>query len=316
MLKNFTLLFVEDDKETQEQMKIIMEDEVKDFYQAYNGEEGLALYRETKPDVVLTDINMPIMSGLDMAEKIKLIDKNQPILIMSAFDEKNILLSAINMGIDGFIVKPVDMIELNNKLTRIVQNLQSKMDDKEYRLQEFEKRKEEEIETLYQLAHFDVLTNIPNRYLFNERLEQAILEAKNRQIQFGLFFIDIDDFKQVNDTYGHKAGDHVLVRLTNSISEVIRNSDTLARIGGDEFAMIVEDLSDRDDMERLAKKIIEIVSTPISFEDKTISISCSIGISIYPDNTTSKEELIHFADLAMYAIKSTGKSHFSFYEEQ
>jgi diguanylate cyclase (GGDEF)-like protein len=316
MLKNFTLLFVEDDKETQEQMKIIMEDEVKDFYQAYNGEEGLALYRETKPDVVLTDINMPIMSGLDMAEKIKQIDKNQSILIMSAFDEKDILLSAINMGIDGFIVKPVDMIQLNNKLTRIVQNLQSKMDAKEYRLQEFEKRREEEIKTLYQLAHFDVLTNIPNRYLFNERLEQAILEAKNRQIQFGLFFIDIDDFKQVNDTYGHKAGDYVLVRLTNSISEVIRNSDTLARIGGDEFAMIVEDLSDRDDMERLAKKIIEIVSTPISFEDKTISISCSIGISIYPDNTTSKEELIHFADLAMYTIKSTGKSHYRFYEEQ
>jgi len=316
MLKNFTLLFVEDDKETQEQMKIIMEDEVKDFYQAYNGEEGLALYRETKPDVVLTDINMPIMSGLDMAEKIKQIDKNQSILIMSAFDEKDILLSAINMGIDGFIVKPVDIIELNNKLTRIVQNLQSKMDAKEYRLQELEKRKKEEIETLYQLAHFDVLTNIPNRYLFNERLDQAILEAKNRQIQFGLFFIDIDDFKQVNDTYGHKAGDHVLVRLTDSISKVIRNSDTLARMGGDEFAIIVEDVSDRDDMEMLAKKIIEIVSTPISFEDKTISISCSIGISIYPDNTTSKEELIHFADLAMYTIKSTGKSHYRFYEEQ
>ncbi len=315
MLKNFTLLFVEDDSGVQEQMKMMLQDEVKEFYQAYNGEMGLQCYREKKPDIILTDINMPVLSGLDMAETIKQADKNQPILMLSAFDERDILLNAINIGVDGFIIKPIDMVQLNSKLERIAQELQDRIDTENSRLQELKQKQKQELLSLYNLAHFDTLTGIPNRYLFNEKLDQAIVKSNHEQMQFALFFIDLDDFKRINDTYGHKAGDHVLVSLVKSISEVINEEDTMARIGGDEFALITEEVGDKITIEKLAKKIIQEISKPIYFEKRVIFISCSIGICQYPQDTTCKEELIHFADIAMYEVKSTGKSHYTFYEK-
>jgi len=315
MLKNFTLLFVEDDSGVQEQMKMMLQDEVKEFYQAYDGELGIQCYREKKPDIILTDINMPVLSGLDMAETIKQADKNQPILMLSAFDERDILLNAINIGVDGFIIKPIDMVQLNSKLERIAQELQDRIDTENSRLQELKQKQKQELLSLYNLAHFDTLTGIPNRYLFNEKLDQAIAKSDRERMQVALFFIDIDDFKRINDTYGHKAGDHVLVSLVKSIYKVIKEKDTLARIGGDEFALIVEEVGDKITIEKLAKKIIQEISRPIYFEKRVIFISCSIGICQYPQETTCKEELIHFADLAMYDVKSTGKSHYTFYEK-
>jgi diguanylate cyclase (GGDEF)-like protein len=315
MLKNFTLLFVEDDTGTQEQLKIMLIDEVKDFYQAYDGAEGLEIYKNKKPDIILTDINMPILNGLDMVEEIKKIDKDQPVLMMSAFDEKDILLNAINIGIDGFIVKPVDMTQLNNKLNQIAKNLQNKIDSENRRVKALKEIQKKEIQRLYNLAHYDVLTNIPNRYLFNEKLDQAILKANKNKSKVALFFIDLDDFKKINDTYGHKTGDYVLVTIVSCIQKVIRNSDIFARIGGDELALIIENVTGRECLEKLAKKIIQAVSVPFYFNEHRINISCSIGISQYQQNINSKDELIHFADLAMYNTKSTGKSNFSFYEE-
>jgi len=314
-LKSCTLLFVEDDPQIQELIQTILQDDVKVLYQAYNGKEGLELYLEKSPDIIVTDINMPLLDGLQMSRKIKEIDQNQPILIISAHDEREILLDAINFGIDGFIVKPVEIEQLHSKLDQIAKNLQNKTDTENTILRKLEKKQKEEMQGLYNLAHYDVLTNIPNRYLFNQKIDQAIIRSDQEHTQFALFFIDLDDFKYINDTYGHKAGDHVLVTLANNITKVIRKEDTLARIGGDEFALIVENVTDKITVETLAKKIIDAVSTPIHFKDKTITMSCSIGISIYPQDTRCKEELIHFADLAMYKIKSRGKSYFSFYKD-
>jgi diguanylate cyclase (GGDEF)-like protein len=313
MLKNFTLLFVEDDTGTQEQLKIMLIDEVKDFYQAYDGAEGLEIYKNKKPDIILTDINMPILSGLDMVEEIKKIDKDQPILMMSAFDEKDILLNAINIGIDGFIVKPIDMTQLNNKLNQIAKNLQNKIDSENRRVKALKEIQQKEIQRLYNLAHYDVLTNIPNRYLFNEKLDQAILKANNNKSKVALFFIDLDDFKKINDTYGHKAGDYTLLSIANSIKSIIRDTDLFARIGGDEFALIIENVTDREYLEKLAEEIIHSVSSPLYFHSQKITVSCSIGISLYKEDTYYKEELIHYADMAMYKSKSIGKSNFNFY---
>jgi len=309
-LQDFTLLFVEDDLQIQELMKTILEEDVKAFYQAYNGEEGMAVYLEKRPDIILTDINMPIMDGMQMSQKIKEIDKTQPILIMSAFDDKEVLLDAVNSGIDAFIVKPVDMMQLYSKLEQIIKNIEQSSHSN-VNLNTLGK-KEEEIQHLYKKAHYDALTDIPNRYLFNEKIDKAITRAKHKHTEFVLFFIDLDDFKLINDTYGHKAGDKVLVNVVHNITSVIRKDDMLARIGGDEFALIVENAGDRSAMEALATKIIHAISEPIAYENEMISVSCSIGICRYPKESSSKEELIHRADLAMYQVKSGGKSHFSF----
>ena len=313
-LKSCTLLFIEDDHQIQELLKTIFEEDVETLYQAYDGKEGLALYREKMPDIVVTDIRMPLLDGIEMSREIKRMDRNQPILIMSAFDEREILLDAINFGIDGFIVKPVEVGELNQKLHQIAYSLHKRR-EVEHAREQMAEEKRKEVQSLYKLAHYDILTNIPNRYLFNEKLALTISKSRDKKSSFALFFIDLDDFKTINDTYGHKAGDYVLISFVERIKEVIGSEDILARIGGDEFALIMKYGEKREAREVLAKKIIECVSLPLQSGDTTLKLSCSIGIGTYPEDALSKEELMHFADTAMYRSKSKGKSCYVFYED-
>lgn len=304
MLENFTLLYIEDDLDAQERMKMMLEDDVKEFFQAYNGEEGLRVYEEKKPDIILTDINMPVLDGLSMAKEIKQKDKQQPIIVMSAFDDRKTLLEAINIGIDYFTPKPIDMDIVYDRLNTIAEHLQNKIDA--------QNAKKREMEELYALAHYDTLTKISNRFLFNIKLDEAINKAKRYNSKFTLFFIDLDDFKMINDTYGHAAGDKVLQSVSDNIKKVIRLEDTFARISGDEFSLIIENIDDKNYIDTLANKIIGAASTPVEFNDKTIHITCSVGISRYPKDSNSKEELLHLADIAMYKAKQQGKCNFAY----
>jgi len=296
--ENFTLLYVEDNIEAQERMKMILEDDFKEFYQAYNGKDGLEMYKEKKPDIIISDIDMPVLDGLSMSQKIKDIDKYQIIIILSAFNNREILLNAINIGIDYFIPKPVNIDILNDKLNIISLNLQNKID--------LERSRKREIDVLYNLAHFDSLTKVPNRFLFELRLEEAISRATRKKTSFAVFFIDLDYFKNINDTYGHRAGDEVLKAVTNNIKKVIRKEDVLARIGGDEFALIAEDFEDKSYIDILEKKICS-VSPCIKVNDTNICVSYSIGISIFPQDAISKKELLHLADTKMYEVKRSRK---------
>ena len=305
-VNNFTLLYVEDDNDTQEQMKMLLEDSVKEFYQAYDGEEGLKVFREKQPDIVLTDINMPLLDGLSMASKIKDIDKDQPIMLMSAFDDKKHLLKAIEIRIDAFVTKPINMNILENSLIDIANKLQTRY--------EIELKEKQHKEKLYKLAHFDSLTNLPNRLLFQERLDVALCQAKKNKKSVTLFFIDLDEFKNINDTYGHFAGDEVLKSVAKNVSAYIRNEDTFSRISGDEFSLIIEGSIDENYISIISDKILEAVAQTVKFKTQNINVTCSIGISSFPYDTVNKKELIHFADIAMYKAKADGKSNYVYYK--
>jgi len=307
LMASCTLLYVEDNEEAQERMKMILQGSVNKFYQAYNGEEGIALYKEKKPDIVLSDINMPIMDGLSMSQIIKDLDREQIIIIISAFDDKDSLLQAINMGVDYFLPKPIDIEVLEDRLNFFTAHLRNK--------KEVEAIGKKEQEDLYNLAHFDALTNIPNRLLFNSKLEQAMSKARRKSSLVTLFFIDLDNFKNINDTYGHIAGDSILMFITSNVTRVIRVEDTFSRISGDEFSLIIEDSVDRDYLDVLAQKILNAVSLPMPFNGNMISISCSIGISSFPKESHTLEELIHSADVAMYKAKELGKSTYIYFED-
>ena len=304
-LNNFSLLFVEDNKDAQEHIRLIFEDDVKDLYIASDGIEGLRIYKNKSPDIILTDINMPNMDGLSMVKEIKNIDKNQPILMMSAFDDKENLLEAINIGCNGFVSKPVNIDFLYDKLNSIAQKLH---DEKEK-----QNLKNLEIQKLYNLAHYDTLTNIPNKFLFEIELDRAVSQAKRDKSKIALFFIDLDNFKEVNDTFGHEAGDYTLKTIVNNMQKVIRNEDILARRSGDEFLLMVKGNWKREDLSSLANKIIKATSAPIRYSDDVIFISSSIGISVFPSDTNSPQELINLSDKAMYKAKKAGKSHYVFY---
>jgi diguanylate cyclase (GGDEF)-like protein/PAS domain S-box-containing protein len=174
------------------------------------------------------------------------------------------------------------------------------------------RRTEQEI--LYQALH-DSLTGLYNRAAFDEKLQDAIARAeRNNTTKVSLYFIDLDGFKSVNDTYGHLVGDQLLKEIAVRFKEKVRQADNIFRIGGDEFACLVElDVSHNVDV--LAKHIINLVSKPIWIGENQIKVGCSIGISFFPQPATSKSELILQADKAMYEIKKTGKNDYKIYEE-
>lgn len=162
-------------------------------------------------------------------------------------------------------------------------------------------------------AHHDCLTDLANRVLLNDRLEQAIEKAKRNKKKFALFFIDLDRFKNINDSLGHLMGDKVLKVVGQRLQRIIRKEDTLARLGGDEFTIITEDLKTETNASFLARKILSTLEEPIYIEEHTLHISCSIGISLYPEDGTNSEDLLKYADVAMYKAKDEGRSNFQYY---
>lgn len=173
-------------------------------------------------------------------------------------------------------------------------------------------RKEMEAQ-LENLAHYDSLTGLPNRMLLHDRLEQAIATAERQRQHFALLFIDLDGFKPVNDDHGHGVGDEVLKLVGQRLNLIIRGMDTAARLGGDEFVVILTDIRNRENTERVAEKIISELSEPFQVAGKTLSISASIGASLYPSDQKVALDLLRTADEAMYQAKRDGKRRVKFY---
>ena len=156
------------------------------------------------------------------------------------------------------------------------------------------------------LATHDPLTGLPNRALFQDRLDHALKTYKRDQSIFAVMFLDLDKFKQINDTLGHLAGDQVLQETAKRLLSCIRESDTIARVSGDEFTFIIEHIETPGDFELVSNRILESLSSPYTIDGNVVNISCSIGISFFPEHGSDIDSLINNADFAMYKAKSTG----------
>ena len=181
--------------------------------------------------------------------------------------------------------------------------------------QDISERREHQ-ERLKYLSEHDALTNLPNRTLFNSKLLEAIKKASRDRNKTALFFIDLDHFKEINDSLGHEIGDKVLQEVTKRLSSVIRKEDTLSRLGGDEFTIIIDAINDSNEASSFAQKILTILSKPLKIEEYSLYISSSIGISTYPDDGHNIQDLIKFADSAMYKAKKEGRNNFQFYSKE
>ena len=169
---------------------------------------------------------------------------------------------------------------------------------------------------MHLLANYDSLTELPNRTLCLDRLDQAITKVSRHQNSLAIMFIDLDNFKDVNDFLGHSAGDMLLVEVSKNLSASLRQSDTLARLGGDEFVVILTEFSSKENLALVAEKCVNAVSKDFNIMDNIVTTSASIGIAIYPDDASTSEELMKAADSAMYQAKERGKNSFYFYEER
>ncbi len=168
---------------------------------------------------------------------------------------------------------------------------------------------------IYMLAHFDALTMLPNRQLMSDRIDHAVERARRQEQMLALLFVDLDQFKKINDTLGHGAGDRLLAVAAKRLMNCVRTSDTVARLGGDEFAILLEDIDEPADIERIGEKVLKEIAMPIELEGREWYIGASIGISMFPKDGNDLSSLLKNADTAMYRAKHEGRNRLCFFDE-
>jgi diguanylate cyclase (GGDEF)-like protein/PAS domain S-box-containing protein len=178
--------------------------------------------------------------------------------------------------------------------------------------QDITRRKQAE-ELIKKLAFQDTLTGLPNRRLFHDRLVLELNQAKRNKERFAIMMIDLDRFKEVNDTMGHYVGDLLIQAVGQRLTNLLRKGDTVARIGGDEFILLLPSLQERDNASRVAEKILQVFSEPFALDNHQIRITPSIGIAIYPEHGDNMDLLLKNSDIAMYSAKEEGRNTFEYY---
>jgi diguanylate cyclase (GGDEF)-like protein len=311
--KNLKLLYVEDNQDAREATYIILEEYFDDIVVAVDGLDGLEKFKDNDIDIIITDINMPKMSGLEMIKEIRKTDDDIPIFIFSAYDNSSYMVESIHLHVDGYMFKPIDLKQFERVLLKTIHNVKLKEENHAYKLS-LEKRVQEQVTKLREqdtliaqqekVANYDFLTGIYNRH----KLHKIFTKESERVNRYGgklsLMLIDIDDFKVINDTYGHEIGDSVLKEFSDIISSNIRTLDYFARWGGEEFVILLPNTSSNDACIR-AEFLRKCIEAHIFSYVNNITIS--IGLAEYAENELL-EKLIDKADKALYTAKSNGKN--------
>lgn len=416
LLAGLRVLLVEDEPVARLVASSILSRHVATLWEAEDGYAGLDLFRRHRPDVVITDIVMPHCDGLSLARQIKAESPHTPVIITTGMSDSAAMLEAITIGIDRYVLKPVQaralcealeasartarleaehqlattvfrasseavmicdaenrIVDVNPAFTRITGYTRAEVVGRNPRLlqsgiqgehfyrelwsainlhghwrgeiwnrrkngelypewmvidrvldpdgrvlnyvamwSDISERKEAEARIHY-LAHYDALTDLPNRVLFHDRFTQALLHARRSGETVALMFVDLDRFKLVNDTLGHRVGDELLKQVADRLRRCMREEDTVSRQGGDEFVVLLSNLDSPAGAAVVADKILECLGAPVHFEGHELVVTCSIGIACCPQDGADPENLMKNADLAMYRAKSVGRNNYQFF---
>ena len=246
-------------------------------------------------------------------------------LLFNDNDERSYIQKPKNLGDKSFLAYPVNIKGRLSGILILSSSIELDFsEDKLRKLKELSDRVAVALsnaaweEKLYDQAHYDLLTGLPNRFLFRDRAEQALEHAKREKSFLAVLFIDLDSFKDVNDSLGHAAGDEVLIQLANVLKKCIRSYDTVARFGGDEFAILISDIKIIEEMisyaTKLTDRILEYMEKPFILNNREIYMTPSIGIAVYPRDADNFDNLLKNADSAMYSAKAKGRGNYEFYE--
>lgn len=318
------ILLAEDDPIQLELAKLSLEKLGHKVEIATNGSEAVEAYLQYKPDLMILDVTMPEKDGYQVASEIREKDPEWvPIIFLSGMNDPQDIAKGIESGGDDYLYKPIvpqilnakmqAMFRINNmrlelkKQTIELQQAKEELSANNKRLQELYAQKE------YQATH-DPLTHLPNRTMFENTLKYIVTQAKRYKEVSAILFIDLDGFKAVNDNYGHQVGDELLIKVSNRILDQVRESDMVARIGGDEFVVVLSKVIPKEIIEAIGNKILTQLAKPIQIGSHKCNISGSIGIAITPEHSTDAEELVKQADNAMYKAKKSGKNQIIFHQ--
>jgi len=312
--------------------------------EAGDGKEALVCVYDKQPDLILLDVVMP---GMDGWQVLKILRSNYsklqlPIILVTSKDSTTELVRALDMGANDYVTKPIDFeilwARLSNQLMQkkaaeylntARTELESQVKARTQELHESHESLKQEMaeklvveDKLKRQANFDELTSLPNRSLAKDRLSQVLSKAKRQNLRPSVVFIDLDNFKYVNDTLGHAAGDDLLKEASTRLLFCTRESDTVARLGGDEFLLILDDINNTSgnprelDLTLVGERIIKEFAKPFFLEGQEVNISPSIGFAVFPKDGRDDEVLMRNADTAMYRSKNEGKNTFCFYSPE
>lgn len=266
---------------------------------AGSGSQALEEINLAIPDLVLLDINMPDMDGFEVCRQLKqsVHFAGIPVIFISSYDDIDSKVAAFNCGGIDYVTKPFMVAEVK---ARIRAHLEMK-------------RVRDRLG--FQAGH-DPLTGLPNRSLLVDRLQQALNYAERYDSQVAVAYLDLDKFKEVNDRFGHQAGDRLLVEVSRRLLTCVRESDTVARLGGDEFAIVFYDQSDENVTVKAMQRILECIAEPLVVDDFSLNMSCSIGFTSCPQDGRDVDTLLKNADTAMYRAKELGRNNIQFYTSE
>lgn len=281
--KNLTVLFVEDDAATRISIKMLLDSFFKIVFLAKNGEEGLKLFEQNKPDIVITDITMPIMNGLEMSKKIRIKKPLQKIIIISAHQDSEFILNFIEMGIDGYIIKPIQKKQFFNTIQRVLEQVSLEIENKNYQknlekmVQKQVAKIKDQADSIVQQLRTDRLTGLSNK----EQLEIDFIEKSPTE----MLFLNIDNFDQINMSYGFNVGDILLSKIAIYLNEQVEGHQ-LYRLNGDEFALMINNKGITE-VKKFANRLkLAIYNKVFIVNDVSIRITVTMGIVPIPDNAT------------------------------
>jgi diguanylate cyclase (GGDEF)-like protein len=277
--------------------------------EADDGTTALAAIELQRPDLVVLDVQMPELDGYETCERIRACPatRHLPVLMMTGAEDEDSIRRAYEAGATDFIGKPFKRVLLTQRVRYMLRAHRTE-------------------QKVHQLAYFDGLTGLANREAFGDRLQYLVASATRHERKFAILFIDLDNFKRINDTLGHSVGDHVLVAVAERLINCVRQNDavthpgssdgtsSVARLGGDEFIVLLDEIGRDEHAAAVARRMIEHVSRPFTYGEHELFVTPSIGISVFPQDASDGEALLRNADMAMYCAKRDGKGLYRFFD--
>ena len=296
-----SILIVEDDEDDFVLLQELLEDslgEIGVIDWAVDTKSAIEYITHKNHQMYFIDNRLGAELGLDLIVRIKQKHEISPLIIMlSGVDDRLTDLKAMDNGADDYLIKSQLSPLLLERTIRYI--IKSKVLE----------------EKLARLAHFEGLTGLYNRSIFNELLNKSIEQSKRSHRKLALVTIDLDDFKHINDNYGHPAGDLLLTKISRRLKHKLRSSDIVARTGGDEFSIVLKEVDDSRHFLKLIEAIMQVFVRPIQVLGHDINATISAGIAIFPNDASDSRELIEHSDRAMYQAKNKGKNTYSFYNQ-
>lgn len=295
-----TILIADGDASTLKMLRKYMEESSYRVIEAHNGSEVISMQKELNPDLIIMDSDLPLVSGFEACNTIKssIDGVNCPVVIITDRNDEISANRAMDAGAIDFIQKPIFLPVLKQRVKSIVVS----------------KTAQRHIE---HLAYHDRLTNLPNRIMFDEKIDVALKIAHREKTKVAVMFMDLDRFKNVNDSLGHQAGDKLLQQAADRMKRMIRPGDTLARMGGDEFTVLLQDIDETDSdvnaARRVAERIIRVMNERFDIDGNSVHVGVSIGIAVSGSDGNDSETLLKNADTALYASKDAGRNKFTFF---